>query len=86
MLITLFEEFKGSLKFTDELLCVLRCFLDPTNMIKEEEVPEPLNPKAEVLEFSLGGQVRNRKHQSNAEKVDEIWNFFNAKNKGNTCF
>jgi len=55
-------------------------------MIKKEEVPESLNPQDEVLEFSLRGQVRNKKYQTNVEKVDEIWNFFNPKNEGNACF
>ena len=78
-----FEDFKDSLKLTEELLCVLKCFLDPTKMIKEEEVPDSLNPNAEVLELS-GSQVRrNIRAHSNAEKVDAIWNFFNLENEGN---
>ena len=80
-MITLFRDVKDSLKLSDELLLVLECFLDPTKMIKEEEVPDPLDPDEEVFEY-IGGQIREKKPPSDAEKIDLIWNFFNPENKG----
>ena len=62
---------------------MLRCFLDPTKMIKEEEIANPLNPNTEMLEVTREGQVKRRKPPSNAPKKDAVWEFFNfQKNEG----
>ena len=67
---------EGNLGLSEERLHILKCFLDPENMIKMEEVPNPLNPNAEVLEYSKDG-IRPKQPPSNAPKTDPIWEFFN---------
>ena len=44
-------------------------------MIKLEEVPNPLNPNAEVLEYTQDG-IRPKPPPSNVPKRDPIWEFF----------
>jgi len=62
---------------------VLQCFLDPTKMIRKEEVSNPLNPNAEMLEVTREGQVKRKKLPSNAPRRDAIWEFFNPqRNEG----
>ena len=73
MLIKFLEE---NLELSEERLHVLKCFLDPENMIKMEEVPNPLNPNAEVLEYTEDG-IRAKQPPSNIDKTDPIWEFFN---------
>ena len=62
---------------------MLKCFLDPTKMIKKKEVANPLNPNAEMLEVTKEGHVKRRKPPSNAPKKDAVWEFFNPqRNEG----
>ena len=66
-----------TLGLSEERLHVINCFLDPKNMIKMEEVPNPLNPNAEVLEYTEDGKIRPKQPPSNVPKMDPIWEFFN---------
>lgn len=68
---------EGILGLSEERLHLLKCFLDPENMIKMEEVPNPLNPNAEVLEYTEDGKIRPKQPPSNVTKTDPIWEFFN---------
>ena len=77
MLIEFFKKMKKKLGLSEERLYVLNCFLDPENMIKMEEVPNPLNPNAEVLEYTEDGKIRPKQPPSNVPKTDPIWEFFN---------
>ena len=66
-----------SLNISTERFLLLKCFLVPKYMIKMEEVPNPLNPNAEVLEYTDDGKVKRKQPPSNVPKVDPIWEFFN---------
>jgi len=77
--VLLFEKSKEDLKFSDEHINVLNCFLDPANMIKEEEVPNPLNPDAERLRLTRTG-VQRIMPSGDVDKHDAIWEFFNPSN------
>ena len=79
-MIKFFKEVERELGFSKEHLNVLNCFLDPKHMIKEEEVPNPLNPNAEVLEYTADGRIKPKQPSSNVQKVDPIWEFFNPRN------
>jgi len=80
------ENAQHELKLSPEHLSVLQCFLDPTRMIKKEEVANPLNPNAEMLEVTREGQVKRRKPPRNAPRKDAIWEFFNPQgNEGKFC-
>ena len=68
------------LEFSRERLNVLNCFLDCKNMKKVEEVPNPLDPNAEVLEYIKDGKMKPKQPPSNAPKSDPIWEFFNPRN------
>lgn len=59
---------------------MLRCFLDPTKMIKFEEVPNPTNPNAQRLEVTSTGV---RPKVQSGKKEDALWDFFN--NVEGTC-
>jgi len=72
----LFENSKEDLKLSNEHINVLNCFLDPTNMIKEEEIPNPLNPDAEILQLTRTG-VQRIMPSGDVDKHDAIWEFFN---------
>ena len=78
-MIKFFKEVKGDLSLSTKHLHVLKCFLDPKSMIKLEEVPNPLNPNAEVLEYTQDG-IRPKQPPSNAPKSDPIWEFFHPAN------
>lgn len=79
-LIKFFREVEGDLGLSKERLNILKCFLDSTNMIKSEEVPNPLNPNAEVLEYTKDGMIKPKQPSSNVPKSDPVWEFFNSKN------
>ena len=68
---------EGNLGLSEERLRILKCFLDPENMIKMKEVPNPLNPNAEILEYTEDGKIRPKQPPSDAPKTDPIWEFFN---------
>ena len=74
-----FREMERDLELSKECLNVLNCFLDCKNMRKVEEVPNPLDPNAEVLEYTKDGKIKPKKPPSNAPKNDPIWEFFNTK-------
>ena len=74
-----FKEMERELEFSKEHLNVLSCFLDCKNMKKIEEVPNPLNPNAEVLEYTKDGKIRPKQPPSNVPKSDPIWELFNLK-------
>ena len=78
------ESVQRELNLSPEHINVLKCFLDPTRMIKKEEVANPLNPNAEMLEVTREGQVKRRKPPSNALMKDAIWEFFNSQNNEGT--
>ena len=78
-MIKFFKEMEGDLDLSEERLHVLNCFLDRTNMIKEEEAPNPLDPNAEVLEYTKDGKIRPKQPPSNVPKTDPIWEFFNPR-------
>ena len=65
--------------FTNGRLNILNCFLDPKNMIKMEEAPNPLNPNVEVLEYTKDGKIRPKQPPSNIPKRDPIWELFNPR-------
>lgn len=46
-------------------------------MIKEAEIPNPVNLNAEVFEYTKEGNVVQKKPPSNVPKRDPIWEFFN---------
>ena len=71
-----FREMDGDLEFSEKRLNVLNCFLDCKNMRKVEEVPNPLDPNAEVLEYTKDGKIKPKQPPSNAPKNDPIWDFF----------
>jgi len=79
-LIKFFREVEGDLGLSKERLSILICFLDHTKMIKIEEVPNPLNPNVEVLEYTKDGKIKLKQPPSNVPKSDPIWEFFNSKN------
>ena len=67
------------LGLSKERLNILNCFLDPKKMNKAEEAPNPLNPNAEVLEYTKEGKIRPKRPPSNVPKRDAIWEFFNPR-------
>ena len=73
----MFEKEKACFEFSEEHLHVLRCFLDPTRMVKFKEVPNPTNPNAQRLEITPNG-VKPKVQSGNKEDV--LWDFFNLKN------
>ena len=75
-MIQLFEDAKGDLGLSDEHLHVLNCFLDPTMMLKDVEVPNPSNLNAKVLEYVEEGKI-SKQPSNNEAKRDPIWEFFN---------
>ena len=75
-LLEFFEEMQRSLNISTERFHLLQCFLNPESMIKMEEVPNPLNPNAEVLECTDDGKIKRKQPPSNVPKVDPIWEFF----------
>jgi len=81
-LIPLFEKIKNDVKFSDGHLNILRCFLDPAKMINEAEVPNPLNPNTEVLEFTKSGTVKRKAPTGKVDREDPIWKFFNPEHGG----
>ena len=64
------------LKLSNEHVNLLKCFLNPTNMTKEEEIPNPLNPDAVIYEETRTGEVRRIAPSGNVDKHDAIWEFF----------
>lgn len=70
---------EGDLSFSAERLAILNCFLNRENMIKAEEAPNPLNPNAEVLEYTRDGKIKPKQPPSNVPKSDPIWEFFNPR-------
>jgi len=76
-LINALKSAQNALQLSSEHLSVIQCFLDPTKMIKKEEVANPLNPNTEMLEMTREGQVKRKKLPSNAPKKDSVWDFFN---------
>ena len=64
------------LELSKECLNVLNCFLDCKNMRKVEEVPNPLDPNVEVLEYTKDGKIKPKQIPSNVPKNDPIWQFF----------
>lgn len=75
-----FKELQEDLGLSEECLCILNCFLDPENMIKMKEVPNPLNPNTEVLEYTKDGKIIPKQPPSNIPKSDPIWELFNPTN------
>jgi len=69
-------------KFSDDHLNILQCFLDPTKMINEVEIPNPLDPNAEVLEFTKSGSIKRKAPTGKVDKEDPIWKFFNPEHEG----
>ena len=69
----------GDLGLSKERLHILNCFLDPKNMKKVEEAANPLNPNAEVLEYTKDGKIKPKQPPSNVPKTDPIWEFFNPR-------
>jgi len=59
-----------------EHLAVLKCFLDPTLMIKEES-PMPTSSNLDRLDSTDASQ-----EFSYSEKKDMIWDFFNSEHTG----
>ena len=68
---------KADLELSEERICVLSCFLDPKNIIKMEEAPNPLNPNAEVLEYTADGKIKPKQLPDDVPKTDPILEFFN---------
>ena len=75
----LLEKSKDVLKLTNEHINVLTCFLDPTKMIKIEEISNPLNYNDNRLELTSAGEVRRIIPSGNVDKHDAIWKFFNPR-------
>lgn len=75
-----FREVEGNLGLSEGHLHILNSFLDPANMIKMEEPPNPLNPNAEVLELTEDGRIKPKLPSSNVPKSDPIWELFNPTN------
>ena len=76
-MIRYFNQAKEDLGLSEEHLSILNCFLDPTNMIREEETPNPLNFTDEVLEYTAEGKIVPKQPAVNVPKRDPIWEFFN---------
>ena len=76
-MINFLDKVKGDLGLSREHLNILRCFLDPSNMIKREEASKP---NGEALENSTRERKKRRKPSNNELKSDPIWEFFNPDN------
>ena len=84
-LIAFFNETQEDLRFPEGHLNILNCFLDPTKMIKEKEVPNPLNLNAEVLEYTEEGDIIPKQSSSDEPKTDPIWDLFNPDGGISVC-
>ena len=84
-MINFFNQAQEDLGLSKEHLNILTCFLDPSNMIKEEEIPNPVNLNAEVLEYTEEGNIVPKKPPSDVPKRDPIWEFFNP-NEGTLMY
>ena len=73
-LIQFFEKEKRALGLSKEHLNILSCFLDLSNMVREEQSSIPQNLNAETLE-SIKAEKPKSKQSS-----DLIWEFFDTKN------
>ena len=78
----MFKKIKSDVKFSDGHLDILRCFLDPANMINEAEIPNPLNPNTEVLELTKSGTIKRKAPTGRVDIEDPIWKFFNPEHEG----
>jgi len=79
-LIILFESKRDEFKLSAEQLQVLKCFLDPNNMIKQDEFPNPLNVNEEMLEVTRDNVVIRKQPYGNVPMKDAIWEFFDPEN------
>jgi len=78
----LFKKIKNVVKFSDEHLNILRCFLDPATMINKVEIPNPLNQNTEVLELTAIGIMNRKVPTGKVNTEDPIWKFFNPEHGG----
>ena len=76
-MIIYFNQAKEDLELSEEHLNILSCFLDPRNMIREDETPNPLNFNDEVLEYTEEGKIVQKQPAINVPERDPIWEFFN---------
>ena len=81
-LFSLLQRVKNEVKFSDGHLNILKCFLNPSNMINEAEIPNPLNPNTEMLELTRSGTVRRKIPTGKVDKEDPVWKFFNPEHDG----
>ena len=71
------------LKFTDNQLQILKCFLLPDKMVQKREAPLPQDPSAEILELGHDGQARPRKGENNTDQMnDPIYDLFHPSKAG----
>jgi len=66
-------------KFSDEQLNILTCFLDPATMINEVEISNPLHPNTKVLQLT---ETNRKAPTGKVNNEDPIWKFFNPEHEG----
>lgn len=71
------------LKFTDNQLQILKCFLLPDKMVQKPESPLPHDPEAEILELGHDGQAWPKKGGNNTDQMkDPIYDLFHPSEAG----